>query len=88
MTAVLVESAAVSDEVLVTGRVGDGAHGPVVRCLWRGVRTDTANGGPFTLVADGDKITADVAKRRLDLNVGQSEPALRHANPWPSTPAS
>jgi len=86
LTAVLVEGAAVGDEALVNA--GDGAHGPVVRCLQRGGRAYTANGGPFTLVADGDKITADVAKRRLDLNVGQSEPALRHANPWPSTPAS
>jgi dihydroxy-acid dehydratase len=66
-----------ADCALVTdGRFSGGTRG---LCIGH-VAPEAVDGGPIALVADGDTITLDVAKRQLDLNVGQSELATRRAN--------
>ena len=66
-----------ADCALVTdGRFSGGTRG---FCIGH-VAPEAVDGGPIALVADGDTITVDVAKRQLDLKVGQSELATRRAN--------
>ncbi len=61
---------------LVTdGRFSGATHGIVVGH----VAPEAAAGGPIALVKDGDKITIDVSKRRIDLEVQDAELAKRRA---------
>jgi dihydroxy-acid dehydratase len=61
---------------LVTdGRFSGATHGIVVGH----VAPEAAVGGPIGLVKDGDRITIDVAKRRIDLDVDADEIARRRA---------
>ncbi len=62
---------------LVTdGRFSGATHGIVVGH----VAPEAASGGPIALVRDGDTITIDVAKRRIDLNVDGAELAERRSS--------
>jgi dihydroxy-acid dehydratase len=67
--------AGLGDKVaLVTdGRFSGATHGIVVGH----VAPEAASGGPIALVANGDRITIDVAKRRIDLDVDAAELAKR-----------
>jgi dihydroxy-acid dehydratase len=67
--------AGLGDKVaLVTdGRFSGATHGIVVGH----VAPEAASGGPIGLVANGDRITIDVAKRRIDLDVDATELAKR-----------
>ncbi|MEP7003069.1 MAG: dihydroxy-acid dehydratase [Chloroflexota bacterium] len=69
--------AGLGDKVaLVTdGRFSGATHGIVVGH----VAPEAAAGGPIGLVKDGDKITIDVSKRRIDLEVEDAELAKRRA---------
>jgi dihydroxy-acid dehydratase len=69
--------AGLGDKVaLVTdGRFSGATHGIVVGH----VAPEAATGGPIGLVADGDRITIDVAGRRIDLDVDAAELARRRA---------
>ncbi|MEA3367367.1 MAG: dihydroxy-acid dehydratase, partial [Planctomycetota bacterium] len=59
---------------LVTdGRFSGGTHGP---CIGH-VSPEAAAGGPIALVQEGDRITMDIANRRLDLEVDEAELAGR-----------
>jgi dihydroxy-acid dehydratase len=61
---------------LVTdGRFSGATHGIAVGH----VAPEAAVGGPMALVADGDRITIDVSKRRIDLEVNAAELAKRRA---------
>jgi dihydroxy-acid dehydratase len=66
-----------ADCALVTdGRFSGGTRG---LCIGH-VAPEAVDGGPIALVADGDTITVDVAKRQLDLKLAQSELDARRAN--------
>jgi dihydroxy-acid dehydratase len=66
-----------ADCALVTdGRFSGGTRG---LCIGH-VAPEAVDGGPIALVADGDSITVDVAKRQIDLKVAASELATRRAN--------
>jgi dihydroxy-acid dehydratase len=69
--------AGLGDKVaLVTdGRFSGATHGIVVGH----VAPEAATGGPIGLVADGDRITIDVTRRRIDLDVDAAELARRRA---------
>jgi len=69
--------AGLGDQVaLVTdGRFSGASHGLAVGH----VAPEAQAGGPIALVVDGDRITIDVASRRIDLDVGPAELAKRHA---------
>jgi len=55
---------------LVTdGRFSGGTRGP---CIGH-VSPEAANGGPIAIVQDGDQISIDIPKRKLDLKVSASE---------------
>jgi dihydroxy-acid dehydratase len=59
---------------LVTdGRFSGATHGIAVGH----VAPEAASGGPLGLVKNGDQITIDVAKRRIDLDVDAAEIAWR-----------
>jgi dihydroxy-acid dehydratase len=61
---------------LVTdGRFSGATHGIVVGH----VAPEAASGGPIGLVANGDRITIDVGKRRIDLDVAAAELAKRRS---------
>jgi dihydroxy-acid dehydratase len=61
---------------LVTdGRFSGATHGIAVGH----VAPEAASGGPIALVANGDRITIDIAKRRIDLDVDAAELARRRA---------
>jgi len=69
--------AGLGDKVaLVTdGRFSGATHGIVVGH----VAPEAAVGGPLGLVTDGDRITIDVSKRRIDLDVDAAELATRRS---------
>jgi dihydroxy-acid dehydratase len=69
--------AGLGDKVaLVTdGRFSGATHGIVVGH----VAPEAATGGPIGLVKDGDRITINVAERRIDLDVDAAELAKRRA---------
>jgi dihydroxyacid dehydratase/phosphogluconate dehydratase len=58
------------------GRMSGTAYGTVVLH----VAPEAAAGGPLALVQDGDQIVLDVAARRIDLDVPESELATRTPN--------
>jgi dihydroxy-acid dehydratase len=69
--------AGLGDQVaLVTdGRFSGATHGLAVGH----VAPEAQVGGPIALVADGDRITIDVAHRRIDLDVDPAELAQRRS---------
>ena len=59
-----------ADCALVTdGRFSGGTHG---LCIGH-VAPEAVDGGPIALVADGDRIVIDVASKRIDVQVGETE---------------
>ncbi len=63
-----------SDVALMTdGRFSGGSHGFVTGH----VSPEAAVGGPIALIEDGDVITFDAEKRRIDISVGEEELAKR-----------
>jgi dihydroxy-acid dehydratase len=65
------------DCALVTdGRFSGGTHG---FCIGH-IAPEAVDGGPIAFVADGDRITIDVPSRKIDLDVAQSDIAVRKQN--------
>jgi dihydroxy-acid dehydratase len=76
VTAALVgEGLGASVALLTDGRFSGGTHGLMVGH----VAPEAALGGPIALVAEGDTIVVDVARRALDLEVEADELARRRA---------
>jgi dihydroxy-acid dehydratase len=67
--------------LLTDGRFSGGTTG---LCVGH-VAPEAADGGPIALVRDGDRVRLDVAARRLDLLVDESELASRRAQ-WTAPP--
>jgi len=66
-----------SEVALMTdGRFSGGSHGFVTGH----VSPEAAVGGPIALIEDGDVITFDAEKRRIDISVGEEELAKRREN--------
>jgi dihydroxy-acid dehydratase len=64
------------DCALVTdGRFSGGTHG---FCIGH-VAPEAVDGGPIAFLADGDKVTIDVARRTIDHNLSEAELAARRA---------
>jgi dihydroxy-acid dehydratase len=62
------------DVALITdGRFSGGSHGFVVGHI----TPEAQVGGPIAIVKNGDRITIDAAKRRIDLEVAEAEIANR-----------
>jgi dihydroxy-acid dehydratase len=61
--------------LLTDGRFSGGTTG---LCVGH-VAPEAAVGGPISLVRDGDRIRLDMGSRRLDLDVEESELAVRRA---------
>ncbi|PZS18834.1 MAG: dihydroxy-acid dehydratase, partial [Acidimicrobiales bacterium] len=59
--------------LLTDGRFSGGTHGFCIGHL----APEAVDGGPIALVADGDRIVIDVAKRSIDLEVAPAELARR-----------
>jgi dihydroxy-acid dehydratase len=71
-----------SDVALLTdGRFSGGSHGFIVGH----VTPEAQEGGPIALVRDGDTITVDAAKRRIDVAVSEDELARRRKE-WKAPP--
>jgi len=68
--------------LLTDGRFSGGTTG---LCIGH-VAPEAAVGGPIALVADGDRITVDIANRRLDLEVDEAE-LERRRQEWQPLPA-
>ncbi|HEX4727357.1 MAG TPA: dihydroxy-acid dehydratase [Jatrophihabitans sp.] len=68
--------------LLTDGRFSGGTTG---LCIGH-VAPEAAVGGPIALVADGDRITVDIANRRLDLEVDEAELERRRQD-WQPLPA-
>ena len=76
VTGALVGAGLGDSVALVTdGRFSGATHGIVVGH----VAPEAASGGPLGLVTDGDRITIDVANRRIDLEVDEAEIVRRRA---------
>ena len=66
-----------TDVALMTdGRFSGGSHGFIVGHI----TPEAQEGGPIALVQNGDIITVDAQKRRIDTNVSDEEMAARRAN--------
>ena len=76
VTAALVGEGLGEEVALITdGRFSGATHG-----LMAGhVAPESVRGGPIGIVRDGDRITLDVAARRLDLELSDEEIAVRLA---------
>ena len=55
--------------LLTDGRFSGGTRGP---CIGH-ISPEAAEGGPIALVKDGDRITIDIPKRRLDVKLTKDE---------------
>ncbi len=76
-TSAIVGKGLSSDVALMTdGRFSGGSHGFVAGH----VSPEAAVGGPIALIEDGDVITFDAEKRRIDISVGEDELARRKIN--------
>ncbi|HZT15075.1 MAG TPA: dihydroxy-acid dehydratase [Gaiellaceae bacterium] len=76
VTAALVGEGLGDEVALVTdGRFSGATHGLMVGH----VAPEAAHGGPIALVRDGDRVTVDVAARRLDVAVDEAELERRRA---------
>jgi dihydroxy-acid dehydratase len=70
------------DVALITdGRFSGGSHGFIIGH----VTPEAQDGGPIALARDGDRITIDVKKRVIELEVGEAELAERRAA-WTAPP--
>ena len=64
------------DVALITdGRFSGGSHGFVVGHI----SPEAYVGGPLALVKNGDSLTIDAAKRKMDLHISKAEMAKRKA---------
>src|SRR6185312_8554530 len=68
--------------LLTDGRFSGGTTG---LCIGH-IAPEAAAGGPIGLIAEGDRITVDIANRRLDLEVGEDELERRRADWQPLPP--
>ncbi|KAH7833521.1 hypothetical protein Vadar_007136 [Vaccinium darrowii] len=68
--------------LLTDGRFSGGSHGYVVGH----VGPEAQEGGPIALVENGDMITIDIRKRRMDVNLTDEEMAERRKKWTPSPP--
>jgi dihydroxy-acid dehydratase len=68
--------------LLTDGRFSGGTHGLMIGH----VAPEAAHGGPIAFVREGDTITIDVDKRRLDLEVDEAELARRREGWAPPAP--
>jgi dihydroxy-acid dehydratase len=68
--------------LLTDGRFSGGTHGLMIGH----VAPEAAHGGPIAFVREGDTITIDVDKRRLDLEVDDAELARRREGWAPPAP--
>jgi dihydroxy-acid dehydratase len=59
--------------LITDGRFSGGSHGFVVGHI----TPEAAQGGPLAIVKNGDRITIDAAKRRLDLEIADAEISRR-----------
>ena len=65
-----------SDVALMTdGRFSGGSHGFIVGHI----TPEAQEGGPIALVRDGDKVTIDAEKNRIDMDVNEAELAKRRS---------
>lgn len=63
--------------LITDGRFSGGSHGFVVGHI----SPEAADGGPIALLRDGDEITIDAVKRRIDLGISAAE-MLRRKRVW------
>jgi dihydroxy-acid dehydratase len=71
-----------SDVALLTdGRFSGGSHGFIVGHI----TPEAQEGGPIALIENGDRITIDAERRRIDVAVGDEELAKRRAR-WQAPP--
>ena len=76
-TSVIMGAGMGKDVALITdGRFSGGSHGFIVGHVVPGRRRE---GGPITLVKNGDVISIDAVKNTLDVNVSEAEMARRRA---------
>ena len=83
VTAALVGEGLGEEIALITdGRFSGATHGLMVGHI----APEAIRGGPLAAVQDGDEISIDVEKRRLDLNISADELAARLAAWQPPAP--
>jgi dihydroxy-acid dehydratase len=71
-----------SDVALMTdGRFSGGSHGFIVGHI----TPEAQDGGPIALVHDGETVTIDAEKNRIDVDVSEAELARRRAE-WKAPP--
>jgi len=68
--------------LITDGRFSGGSHGLVVGH----VAPEAALGGPLALVREGDSVTIDAGKRRLEINISEQELAARRTRWQPPPP--
>jgi len=69
--------------LITDGRFSGGTYGLVVGH----VSPEAAVGGPIALVREGDRVTIDAERRRLDVDLSEAELARRRASWKPHAPA-
>ena len=69
--------------LITDGRFSGGTYGLVVGH----VSPEAAVGGPIALVREGDRVTIDAERRRLDVDLSEAELARRRASWKPRAPA-
>jgi dihydroxy-acid dehydratase len=83
VTSALVGQGLGDSVALVTdGRFSGASHGPMVGH----VAPEAAVGGPIALLREGDVITLDIPRRRLEVKLSEEELAARRARWRPPTP--
>ena len=81
-TSAIVGAGLGSDVALMTdGRFSGGSHGFIVGHI----TPEAQEGGPIALVRDGEKVTIDADKNRIDVDITEAELARRRAE-WKAPP--